>query len=66
MLESDVSVFLIRVLDGVSLSLPQAIVAGSVIIAEDSGCRCVLVDPQGSLLEDSLRKHDVEEATWDV
>ena len=66
MLEPDVSVFLIRVLNAISLSLPQAIVAGSLIIAEGSGCRCVLVDPQGSLLEDSLRKYDVEEATWDV
>ena len=66
MLESDVSVFLTRVLNGISLSLPQAIVAGSLIVAEDSGCRCMLVDPQSSLLEDSLRKHDVEEATWDV
>ena len=66
MLESDVSVFLTRVLNGIFLSLPQAIVAGSLIIAEDSGCRCMLVDPQGSLLEDSLCKHDVEEATWNM
>lgn len=64
MLESDVSVFLIRVLNGNPLSLPQAIVAGSLISAEDSGCKCVLVEPEGSLLEYSLRKHDVKEASW--
>lgn len=43
-------------------TLPQAVVAGGLIVAEDAGCRCVLENSLSCFLEDTLREHDGEEA----